>query len=359
VIIFGDNDSAGQKMIEETARRLGEYRCKTIDTEHYKDCKDANEIYLKYGKAYVIDAINNAKDYQISGLIKVADAKAFDLKSAEKVLSGIDELDEFLSFFMGQVTIWTGINSSGKSTFINQILIESIDQDYSVCAYSGELPASVFRYWVELQMAGAKNIVDGKIKNQECMSIRQWYKDKFYFMDCFNNGIDDDILRTFEYVYKRYNVKIFLVDNLMSTVYSDINEKDFFRRQSGFVGKLVNFAHKHNVHVHLVAHPKKVDGRVTKMDVAGLAEITNRVDNVISMHRLSQHEKESNPLLRDYDAIIEVFKNRYRGKQDCHIGLKFDQVSNRFYREKSDKLYGWDLKSKKGQIKEEVKGLGW
>ena len=351
VIIFGDNDSAGQKMTEELARRVGEFKCKVVDIEYYKECKDANEIYSKYGKEHIIKAIQNAKDYQISGLIRLADSKTFDLESAVKVHSNIDELDKYMSFMMGQVTIWTGINSSGKSTFISQILIESMQQDFNVCAYSGELPAPVFRFWLELQMAGVKNISGGKVKPNKVRLLRQWYEDKFYFMDCFNDGVDDEILRTFEYVYKRYKVKVFLIDNLMTTVYSDANEKDYYRKQSLFMGKVVKFAHKYNVHVHVVAHPKKVEGRVTKMDVGGLAELTNRVDNVISIHRLSNAEKQKNEY-SDYDALIDVFKNRYRGKQDFTIGLKFDDVSKRFYKGKNDRIYSWDKEPAK-EIKED------
>ena len=32
-------------------------------------------------------------------------------------------------------------------------MLEAIDQDQAVCAYSGELP-EVFRYWLELQAPG-------------------------------------------------------------------------------------------------------------------------------------------------------------------------------------------------------------
>ncbi len=344
IIIFGDNDSAGQKMIEQLARRVGEYKCKVVDAEHYKDCKDANEIYVKYGKEQVIKAIKNAKDYQMSGLIRLSDAKAFDMESSPKIKFNIEELDNYISLMLGQVSIVTGTNASGKSTFLSQILAECIEQNYRVCAYSGELPAPVFRFWFELQMAGPKHIKEGKVIKTVSNLMRSWYKDKFFFLDCFNDGVDDDIIKTFEYVYKRYDVKVFLIDNLMTVLYTDVNEKDYYRRQSQFVGKMITFAHKYNAHVIIVAHPKKTKERVSKEDVGGLMELTNRVDNVIAVHRLSEAEIMSKKY-GDSDAIIEVLKNRYSGHQEKKIGLRFDTVSKRFYRWNNDRTYSWDVKS--------------
>jgi twinkle protein len=119
---------------------------------------------------------------------------------------------------------------------------------------------------------------------------------------------------------------MFLVDNLMTTSFGG-NDKDFYRKQSEFVGKMVDFAHVHDVHVHIVAHPRKVNGRLTKMDVAGTADITNRADNVIAVHRVTPDEKDQ----FQCDSLVDIFKNRFSGLQDVTIRMNFNNKCKRFF----------------------------
>ena len=60
-------------------------------------------------------------------------------------------------------------------------------------------------------------------------------------------------------------------------------EGDYFRAQSNFAGRLVQFAKTRGVHVHLVAHPRKSDKtrkHLSSDDVGGSGDLTNRADNV-------------------------------------------------------------------------------
>ena len=94
------------------------------------------------------------------------------------------------------------------------------------------------------------------------------------------------------------------------------------------------------MHVHLVAHPRKTTGRLTKMDVSGSGDITNRPDNVLSVHRLTPEEKEQ----EGYDALVDIFKNRLFGWQDVSVRLKFDDECKRFCgadEVKNIKQYSW------------------
>jgi twinkle protein len=236
----------------------------------------------------------------------------------------------------GQVTIWTGTNGSGKSTLIGQILLQSVDQGYGVCAYSGELPGGIFRYWIDLQAAGPQYlemrydpIKDGDIPNptpEAEEAIRKWYRDLFFLHDAFGTTTQEMLIEKFEYAVQRYGCKMFLVDNLMTTNFG-CNEKDFYRKQSEFVGKMVDFAHNHDVHIHLVAHPRKTNGRLTKMDVAGSGDITNRADNVIAVHRVTPDEQDK----FQCDALVDIFKNRFSGLQDVTIRMDFNDKCKRFF----------------------------
>ena len=80
---------------------------------------------------------------------------------------------------------------------------------------------------------------------------------------------------------KRYGCSLFLVDNLMSVLCSPEEEN---KAQARFVAKLKAFATKFNVHVILVAHPRKEKtGTVFTSDsVSGSSAITNLADIVLT-----------------------------------------------------------------------------
>lgn len=330
-ILWSDSDEPGQKLQRNLINRLGAARCWVVVSER----KDANEVLVFDGKDKVRELIGQAVEVPISGLIRLADVKAFDYSGALKIRSGIRGLDNVIGgWLLGQVSIWTGVNSSGKSTLLGQVMLNAINQNIPICVFSGELPAPIFRYWIDLQAAGPENLelrhdpIKGSNvpypKNECTEQIRQWYRDKFFLVDALGSVTQENLFEVFGYAAQRYGAKMFVIDNLMTMAAGE--DKDFYRRQSEFVGKVVDFAHSYEAHVHLVAHPRKAHGRITKMDVAGSGDITNRADNVIGVHRLNEKEKAE----LNCDSVVEIFKNRFSGQQDVEIQLNFEDKSKRF-----------------------------
>lgn len=234
------------------------------------------------------------------------------------------------------MSIWTGINSSGKSTLLGQLLIEAVNQNFGVCAYSGELPAPVFRSWIELQMAGPKHLEKSYDEMKQDYTfhvpvdiqkkLRKWYKNKFYIHDTFGTAEAGDLMDVFEYAAETLGCKVFMIDNLMTT---SLRGRDYYRSQSQFIGRVVDFAHKFKVHVHIVAHPRKTRSMVTKMDISGSGDITNRADNVFCVTRFKPGDDRGE--FDGADTALHVLKNRFSGrKQDIGVGLRFDERSRRF-----------------------------
>jgi twinkle protein len=116
------------------------------------------------------------------------------------------------------------------------------------------------------------------------------------------------------------------------------NDRDFYHEQSEFVGRLVEFSKANNVHVHLVAHPRKAgEGNLIADDVGGSGDITNRADNVFSIKRIVGEDA-------DFDAGLTILKNRYYGALGTKVRLCFDKTCNRFseYGYTTDWRYGWE-----------------
>ncbi len=347
IIIWPDSDEDGQEMCRRLIQKLGAWRCYVAQSTH----KDANEALHKEGPEAVLIAIEQAKEVPIAGLIRLADVKAFDYDSMVRVPSGVRAINQVAGGYMGGLlSVWTGENSSGKSTFLGQELLEAVDSGHAVCVYSGELPAPVFRYWIDLQAAGPgflsarfDSFRGGDVmypQGEAVKHIREWYRDMFFLYDSFGSVTDDTLLKVFEYAAMRYDCKVFLIDNLMATAIES-GEKDYYRKQADFVKQVKEFAVKFEVHVHLVAHPRKTQGRLTKMDVSGAAEITNWADNVFGVYRVKEDDRDN----AEFDAIIDIFKNRFSGRQDEDVGLLFEPNSKRFYQpsrvERKTYKYGW------------------
>lgn len=258
-----------------------------------------------------------------------------------------------------------GIYCAGKtmipthnSTLLSQLLVEAMDQNYSIFAYSGELADYHFKRWMDFQAAGPEFITTQKsmygeeyyqIPNDIVEKINAWYRGRAYIYD--NNSVDDNemesLISTIEHTIQRYDVKVIAVDNLMTAM--DFTGDDIYKAQSAFVKALKNIALKYNVVVILVAHPRKtqMDGKpgaeLGNDDVSGSSDITNRVDLVMAYSR--NYSKTNPDDTMQADSRLSVTKNRLTGKltqKGKGIDLFYSQKSKRISSVLSkDKSYGW------------------
>ena len=349
VVMCGDADSAGREMVDEVVRRLGTWRCKVVELPEGR--KDANETLYFDGPDVLRDAVASAKDVPTPGLIRLADVRPQNALTVESVGSGIHHLDAKTGgFLMGELSVWTGKRSSGKSTLIGQTLLDAIDQGYRVCAYSGELKAPRFQNWIDLQAAGPNHvemrfssrrdrdvaIVTPDIREQ----IHAWYADAFYLYDNTIVGTQEErsVLEVFELAVRRYGCRVFLVDNLMTAMDSKRRDEDIWAAQGVFVGELAAFSKRYNVHVHLAAHPRKSDksSKNTEIDgddIAGSSQIIDRADNAFAVKRCEDFTE------------LRILKNREDGAQYGEpIGLQFCPKSRRLLPPLDiGKTYGWEL----------------
>lgn len=320
--------------------------------------------FLDYGnvREALADGGMQAVDRLMTGAVEIPTRGLLDLASVERestanrpsVLSGISALDRAIGgFFGGELSVWTGKRGGGKSTLIGQLLLEAVQQGHHVCAYSGELAAWRFKEWVSLQAAGPEHVTEkadpysGKVfyTVPELIQRRidEWWAGRFFLYDNRLASDEDSILSMFEFAVRRHGCCVFLVDNLMTTRFTTSRDSDFYRAQSNFTGRLMEFAKKHEVHVHLVAHPRKTEGTraLDADDVGGSGDITNRADNVYALKRLDDSEAEK----QGFQTVLRVLKNRTFG-QEISIGLSYDIPSRRFYKSGTGnphKRYGWDF----------------
>lgn len=305
IILFGDNDEPGRRMINTLIKKLGEDRVRIVEnypvvqgSNPVTYCKDANEILLRYGEFELIDMVENATEIPTKGLINLGTVKPIDPTTVPRIKTMIPELDYCIGGLVeGGVTIMTGKSGDGKSTLSGLLLLNAIQQGYNVCAYSGELSKERFQQWINLQAAGSewiglkydpvKGVNIPYVPNEVQERICKWYDNRLFLFD--NNEIFDShqaesIVDVFTTALRRYDAKLFLVDNMM-TALSDEDEE--IRAQAKFINALKKFANRYKVHVLIVAHPRKtkLDEKLRKDDVGGSSYIVNLADSTFVMER--------------------------------------------------------------------------
>ena len=74
IILFGDNDEPGRKMVREVVRRLDEARCMVVDAYPVRldgtACKDANEILFYCGAEGLRAALDGAQAVPVKGILQ-------------------------------------------------------------------------------------------------------------------------------------------------------------------------------------------------------------------------------------------------------------------------------------------------
>nr|DAF86589.1 MAG TPA: DNA directed DNA polymerase [Siphoviridae sp. ctcx61] len=349
IIIWFDNDEAGIKGAREVFNRLPNSSVKIVRCEV---ANDINELLHKYGKLAVLKQIEKASTPVLEGVATLDMIEDFDVHEAETLKTGIDYIDDKLvGMVFGSLNVLSGRNGSGKSTILNQIYIaEAINQGYKTFLFSGELIGGNVKYWLLQTLANEEQFAeytakDGhkykKVTIQAKEKIVNDMKDRFFLYDSDDYRIET-IIEKMTILAKRYGVRIFVIDNLM-TVESSV--KDKYEAETDIVTKLKNFAKKYNSIVHLVAHPRKsMNDEIEKDDVAGSANITNLADYVTTISRAKDEEVE-------YDAILKILKNRHTG---VNVGKKlmFSIERKRFYSAETEK----ELNKRYLDLWEEVQG---
>ena len=334
IIIWFDNDEAGIKGAREVFNRLPNASVKIVRCEI---ANDINELLHKYGKLAILKQIEKATTPALEGVATLDMIEDFDVHEAETLKTGIDYIDDkLIGMVFGSLNVLSGKNGSGKSTILNQIYIaEAINQGYKTFLFSGELIGGNVKYWLLQTLANEEQFAeytakDGhkykKVTMQGKEKIIQDMKDRFFLYDNDDYRIEA-IIEKMTILAKRYGVRVFVIDNLM-TVESSL--KDKYEAETDIVKKLKNFAKKYNALVHLVAHPRKsMNDEIEKDDVAGSANITNLADYVTTISRAKDEEVE-------YDAILKILKNRHTG---VNVGKKlmFSIERKRFFSAETEK----------------------
>lgn len=386
IIICPDNDDSGAKYCKEIVPRLGSWRCKIAHMPLYYETptgeklkiKDINDCLYRFGKEKVLESITNAEDAPVASVQDLSDVNDIDLDAVDGITTGINGIDrELMKIFYGTLTIVSGAPGSGKTSFLYQIICQALDQGRNCWMFSRELPAWMTKNWFNYIFAGRRNIKEYKTNNgteyfkvspEAKRKINEFYRGRwFVYRDDHNNKLEL-LIDSMTDVARKYGVKLFLLDNLM-TIDIGGTESDELRKQTEAINKLIQFATTYNVAVILVAHPRKLEKGATEVgmyDISGTSNIANLAHRTIGLKRVSQKEKKGEPKRNGkgwetppckYDMMFSIIKDRLRGRSNFHYGLYYDIPTRRFFStpEEFGHNYKWDNTQYTDQLEYPIK----
>lgn len=360
VILCADNDEAGNAMRKEVATRLGTWRTRFVEIPMDVDghpIKDLNELLYYGGTEMVMDVILNAKETPVDSVIDFADIQAIDLSEMDGIKTGFPELDKALyKLFYGTLTIVTGINGSGKSSFLSQLVCNCIEQGHNVFQYSGELPAFQQKTWINYILAGRYNVNRYQAGNTEYYKVNPtvqsqidaFCREKLFIYKDGQSHKPDDLFNSMEASARKYGAKLFIIDNLTSLSMGS-RERDRWDNQESFITRLIAFAVKYQVAPVLVVHPHKIETmrRLTKMDIQGAGGIIDLAHRIISLYRVQESDRQPDKKkghIFEGDVVCDILKDRMRGYEGTSLEFFYDKPSRRFFTGYDDLYhqYPWD-----------------
>jgi twinkle protein len=259
IIIAVDSDAAGQALQTELVRRLGSETC-YIAT--FDDCKDANEYLIKYGKEALSQRISRSKPVPLENVTtfrdiedEVTDFVRNGFKPGFQV--GLENFDSIFSTYTGQFITVTGIPSSGKSDFVDQMIVGYNEKYGWKTAYASPENHPTYLHAHKLMRKtwqGMPGVDD--IKTDKWNQVADHVNDNYFFIDMERYTLES-VLRKGAELVKRKGIKCLVIDPFNKVRSADASG-DVNVYTLEYLSQIEIFAKKYDVLVMIVAHPTKM-----------------------------------------------------------------------------------------------------
>ena len=294
IILAVDTDEAGQALQAELVRRLGSEACYLAS---FEDCKDANEYLQKYGKEKLSERISGARPVPLENVTtfrdiedEVTDFVKNGFKPGFQV--GLQNFDDIFSTYTGQFITVTGIPSSGKSDFVDQMVVGYNNNYGWKTAFASPENQPTYLHAHKLmrkhwQGMPTRDDINGEKWNQ----VADHCNTNYFHIDMERYTLES-VLRKGAELVKRKGIKCLVIDPFNKVRDIDCKTEDVNRYTMEYLSKIEIFAKKYDVLVFIVAHPTKMyknqDGKIeepTMYNIKGGGEWYDASYHGILVHR--------------------------------------------------------------------------
>lgn len=295
-----DGDAPGQALVEELARRLGREKCWLV--EWPPGCKDANDVLVRLGPEALKAVIDAAQPHPIKSLFDVAayrDAVLLLYREGRSrgVSTGWPGLDRYLTIRPGELSVVTGIPSSGKSEWVDALLINLAQLHgwgFALCSFENPPDEHIAKLAEKRVKMPFWDGLTWRMSEGQLGEALVWLRKHFVLIRA------EDEAPTVEWILEkagaavmRYGIRGVVIDPYNEIEHQrpgHMTETEFV---SQLLGKLKRFAVSRQVHIWIVAHPTKMQrdkatGEIpipTLYDISGGAHWSNKPDVGITVAR--------------------------------------------------------------------------
>jgi len=331
VILAVDQDDAGQMLQQELIRRLGAEVCFLVT---FEDCKDANEYLLKYGKEKLAERITKARPVPLENVTtfkdiedEVTDFVKNGFKPGYQI--GLPNFDDIFSTYTGQFITVTGIPSSGKSDFVDQMVVGyNANYGWKTAFASPENAPTYLHAHKLMRKTWGDMPTRADIGSAKWKEVSEHVNDNYFFIDMDKYSLES-VLRKGAELVKRKGIKCLVIDPFNKIRDIDCKTEDVNRYTMEYLTKIEMFCKKYDVLTFIVAHPTKMykdsNGKIeepTMYNIKGGGEWYDASYHGILVHR-------------DYDAKTvkaKVLKVKFQnlGENGAEAHFKWEHKSGRF-----------------------------
>ena len=297
VVLATDNDQAGEALAEEIARRVGRAKCWRV--KFPEEIKDGNDAVQILGPDETHNLFDNPEPVPLSGVYGAVDyfddvREIYANGHGRGASTGMPAVDDLFTIAEGQLSIVTGMPSSGKSEFIDQIMVNLARREswkFAVCSF--ENPPHMHIAKLAEKVTG-KPFYDGlgaRMTEEDLADAVEFINDHFVFLESKDGGMStiDSVIDRTKQAVMRLGVRGLVIDPYNYIEQAGTEEHNSI---SYMLSKITSFAKAHGIHVWFVAHPQKMypreDGTyaVPKgMNISGSAAWFAKADLGITIHR--------------------------------------------------------------------------
>ena len=328
IILAVDADEAGLALKQELIRRLGAERCFTVEFGVHKD---ANEFLMENGRSNLASVIAKAKPVPIENVVTLKDINEEleefiyeGFKPGYQI--GLNNFDSIFSTYTGQFITVTGVPSSGKSDFVDRMVVGYYLKYGWKTAFASPENKPTFLHTHKLIRK-----IGGWMPNKNDIGTERWnnviskVNDNFYFIENERYDLDAVLSKGAELV-KRKGIKCLVVDPYNKVKMQGASAMSIPDATMEYLTRIEAFAKKYDVLVIIVAHPtkmyKKEDGTIdepTMYSIKGGGEWYDASYHGLLVHR--NYEQKT--------VKVKVLKVKFQnlGENQAEAHFKWDHIS--------------------------------
>jgi twinkle protein len=343
IVLVTDNDVNGKFLESELKRRIGLDKCLTII--YPEGCKDINDVLVKLGEDAVKEIIEAAKHCPVSGLKVFDDYKGeiynlYNGVTGSYYKTGWRDMDKHLKIKTGQLNIVTGVPGSGKSEWVDDLMMNTV-KEYGLkwAVFSPEnYPPQV--YFRKLSEKYCDKPFTEFNENDLNLSISHLSEHIKLVID----NDEDEV--TIDYLFERirtlvfrYGIKGVVIDPWNEIIHNIGAREDMYLNK--VLRKIKRFIRKYDLTFWLVAHPKNPakdkEGnyyKITAYDIAGGYAWFAKADNIFSVWR------DKADVAKPVEVDIQKIKQKTDGTLGtCYFYYQFETGRYKSHHSSLDNVY--------------------